>query len=94
MTERAANQRTERDDSRGQNRPAGGFRQRLERLSASIDGLRAQLEDEIELRDQLVVEALDAGEAPVDVRRWARLSRTRLHQVQVARLVELQALEV
>lgn len=86
-------QGAERDDSRRQNRPGGGYRARLERAAETIDGLRAQLEDEVELRDQLVVEALDAGESAIDVKRWSRLSRTRLHQVRVARLVELQELD-
>jgi hypothetical protein len=71
----------------------GGFEARLERVAETIDLLRAQLEDEVEIRDQLVAEAIDAGERRSDIARWARLSRSRLHQVRLARLVELQEVE-
>lgn len=93
MTDTQISQGAERDDSRVRNLPEGGFRERLERLGDSIDALRAQLEDEIELRDQLVADALEERTPVRTVARWARISRTRALQVRVARLVALEGLE-
>lgn len=55
-----------------------------ERLSVSADriaGLRAELEDECELRDRMVLEAIDQGWPRSQVSLWAKVTANRVTQI-------------
>lgn len=66
------------------------FELRARRAGEQVEALRAELEDAIELRDQIVLEAIDAGCSRGEVGRWARVSPTRITQVVLARALKLQ----
>jgi hypothetical protein len=87
VTDPAVDQGAARDDS-GPGQPT--YRARLERTAQSVDQLRAALEDETEARDQLILEAIDAGHSRSEVARWSRVGRTRVTQIVAARALELQ----
>jgi hypothetical protein len=62
-------------------RPLQSLQTRLEESSAAVAAYRAQEEDETEVRDAIILEAV-AAEVPVSlVARWARLSRPRINQI-------------
>jgi hypothetical protein len=79
------NQVTVASGSGTKNRPNQGpddvWADRLGKVADSIDGHNDALEDELELRDQLIIKASEAGWPRAQVARWARVSPTRVHQV-------------
>jgi hypothetical protein len=54
--------------------------------------MRAALDDELEVRDAAIIEAIDAGQVFAEVARWAELSPARLNQI-IARRGSDQAAE-
>jgi hypothetical protein len=63
-----------------------------ERLGASGDAVIASwdnYQDELEVRDGLILEAIDQGWPRPEVARWARVSTRRVTQVVSARSAEL-----
>ncbi len=64
------------------------------RLKAAADGVDAALEsweDEIEARDRIILEAMDAGMHRADVARWAKLTPARVTQVVARRAAQWSA---
>lgn len=54
---------------------------RLLAAAHAVGASRANYEDNLELRDRLVVEACDAGYRWQDVAKWAGLSNARVNQI-------------
>lgn len=65
-------------------RPIG---ERLQATAQRISGLRTDLDDETELRDRLILEAIDMGIPQGEVGRWAMLTRTRVRQIMIDQVV-------
>ena len=54
---------------------------RLEESSAAARGYKAQHEDEVSVRDSIILEAV-AAEVPISlIARWCELSRPRINQI-------------
>jgi hypothetical protein len=56
---------------------------RLQATAERIAGLRTDLDDETELRDRQILEALDMGVAQGQVSRWAKIGETRVRQIMI-----------
>ncbi len=69
---------------------ASSFQRRLSASADAIEGFQAALEDEVEVRDRLILEAVDHGCPKRAVGRWARISESRVHQVVLRRSLEDQ----
>jgi hypothetical protein len=54
---------------------------RLDEASAAVEGYYAQWKDELEVRDKLVLELVDAGNEILQVARRARVSPCRVNQI-------------
>jgi hypothetical protein len=59
----------------------GSIRNRLEATADRIAALRAELEDECETRDRLVLEATDLGWPRGQISSWAKITTTRVTQI-------------
>jgi hypothetical protein len=67
---------------------AGAIERRLRAAGELCDSLRTELEDELEARDRIILEAIDLGWGRSQVARWAKVSNTRITQVIARRAVE------
>jgi hypothetical protein len=63
----------------------GEWEERIGRAAEDCEALRAAYEDELEVRDRLIVDALDAGWTRGKVSRWARLSPARITRIVARR---------
>lgn len=54
---------------------------RLEESSSAVRGYFAQWNDEVEVRDKIILEAVSAGVEILTIARRAQLSDTRIHQI-------------
>ena len=54
---------------------------RLGKCADDVDGYQDGLDDSIETRDELIVQAIDLGWSRGKVSRWARVSTTRVTQI-------------
>lgn len=72
-------------ESRPKNRPEkaadSAWADRLGKVADDIDAHHDFVEDALQLRDQLIVRAIDAGWPGGQVALWARVSRTRVNQI-------------
>lgn len=68
----------------------GSYEDRISRAAGAVGSYLGSYEDEVEIRDALIVEALDAGELRQDVARWAQVSTTRVTQIVARRVAEAQ----
>ncbi len=64
-----------------QKSPPDTIGKRLTATAERIAGLRAELQDECEIRDLQVLEAMDAGWARSQVSIWAKVTTTRVTQI-------------
>lgn len=62
-------------------RPAESMQIRLEESSAAVVGYGQQQEDEIAVRDEIILEAARAAVPVSLIARWAGLSRPRINQI-------------
>jgi hypothetical protein len=60
-----------------------GFKARLTAAADSVEALRGSYEDELEARDHIVLEAVDAGVTRGQAARWARLDPARITRIVV-----------
>lgn len=58
---------------------------RLEESSAAVMGYRAQQEDEIEVRDAIILEAAQQAVPVAQIARWAGISRPRVNEIIAAK---------
>jgi hypothetical protein len=65
--------------------PPAPVLQSLRKAADICHELRTSYEDELEYRDRIIMEALDAGWPRYEVARWARVSPARITQVIVRR---------
>jgi hypothetical protein len=54
---------------------------RLQEAAAAVEGYYAQWKDELQLRDALILELVDAGNEILQVAREARVSPCRVNQI-------------
>lgn len=66
-------------------RPAESLQIRLEEASRSVQGYEAAHRDEIEVRDQIILEAVRESVPITLVAAWSGLSRPRINQIIAAR---------
>lgn len=58
-----------------------GFDVRLAEAARTVEGLYGGYEDERENRDQIILEASNAGYSDAQIASWARVSRQRVQQI-------------
>jgi len=64
------------------------IRRRLRAAADACYDLRTSYEEELELRDRIILEAIDQGWPRGEVARWARVSPARITQVIARRVPE------
>lgn len=62
-------------------RSAGSMQSRLQEAARAVVGYKAQHDDEIEVRDAIILEAAQQAIAVSEIARWAGLSRPRVNQI-------------
>jgi hypothetical protein len=62
-------------------RPAESLQIRLEEAARAVLGYRAELEDEIAVRDKIVLEAAGQSVPVTLIAEWSGLSRPRINQI-------------
>lgn len=62
-------------------RTAGSMQTRLEEAARAVVGYKAQHDDEIEVRDGIILEAAQQAVPVSQIARWAGLSRPRVNQI-------------
>lgn len=58
-----------------------GFKERLSAAANAVEAIKANYDDELEARNAIVVEALDAGVTRGNAARWAKVDPARITQI-------------
>jgi hypothetical protein len=66
-------------------RTAESLQIRLEEASRAVVGYKQQHDDEVEVRDAIIIEAVAADVPVVHIAQWSDLSRPRINQIIAAK---------